>query len=156
MVRGAVPALIDAGMKEVRRQERDVPASGWCQGMGRKIIGSGLDPGAGGLTTKIKSQLTPLRTYLVSAPPKRLPESTEEELTVVPVISCGKTSPDSVTTYMELPEARTYRSSDPSNILGPVNFTLGPIVLSDKISRQNLAVGVYHRKFQRARNEYLA
>ena len=48
MVRGAVPALTDAGMKEVRRRERDVPASGWCQGMGSKIIGSGLDPGAGG------------------------------------------------------------------------------------------------------------
>ena len=47
MVRGAVPALIDAGMKEVRRRERDVPASGWCQGIGRKIIGSGLDPAGG-------------------------------------------------------------------------------------------------------------
>jgi hypothetical protein len=47
-VRGALPALVDAGMREVRRRERDVLANGWYQGMGRKIIGSGLDPGAGG------------------------------------------------------------------------------------------------------------
>src|SRR5712671_2572642 len=35
-------------MKQVRRRERDVPANGWCQGTGRKVIGSGLDPSAGG------------------------------------------------------------------------------------------------------------
>jgi hypothetical protein len=52
MVRGALPALVDAGMKEVRRRERDVPAmdmkNGWRQGMEKKIIGSGVEPGAGG------------------------------------------------------------------------------------------------------------
>src|SRR6516162_4081538 len=38
-------------MKWTRRRERDVPANGWCQGTGRKVIGSGLDPGAGGRGT---------------------------------------------------------------------------------------------------------
>ena len=38
-------------MKWTRRRERDVPANGCCQGTGRKIIRSGLDPGAGGRGT---------------------------------------------------------------------------------------------------------
>ena len=43
-----MPALVDAGMKEVRRRERDVSANGWCQQMGRMIIGSRSNPGTGG------------------------------------------------------------------------------------------------------------
>jgi hypothetical protein len=35
-------------MKQVRRREGDVPANECCQGTGRKVIGSGLDPSAGG------------------------------------------------------------------------------------------------------------
>src|SRR6516164_7832188 len=38
-------------MKWTRRRERDVPANGCGQGTGRKVIGSGLDPGAGGRGT---------------------------------------------------------------------------------------------------------
>src|ERR1700739_4605990 len=38
-------------MKWTRSRARDVPANGCCQGTGRKVIGSGLDPGAGGRGT---------------------------------------------------------------------------------------------------------
>src|SRR6516162_9965069 len=40
-----------AGMKEVRRRERDVPANGCWQEKRRRVIGSGLDSGAGGRGT---------------------------------------------------------------------------------------------------------
>jgi hypothetical protein len=46
-----VPTFDGAEMKWIRRRERDVPANGCCQGTGRKVIGSGLDPGAGGRGT---------------------------------------------------------------------------------------------------------